>query len=146
METHLCAQILSRLLVVLTVPMRNGNNQILRNTTPKTRVLTVPMRNGNFSDMVVGADIYSSYRTYEEWKPCKSSKAVSNCPEFLPYLWGMETINAMKSSSGCVSSYRTYEEWKLAFGSKKMRGNIAFLPYLWGMETTSASVTRQRNV
>jgi len=33
--------------------------------------------------------------------------------EFLPYLWGMETIQILEIRHYRLSSYRTYEEWKL---------------------------------
>jgi len=70
MET--CSQLLSYHLglLVLTVPMRNGNN--IRKTLKKwekLRVLTVPMRNGN-----------------QDTQMLEKSKT-----RFLPYLWGMET-------------------------------------------------------
>jgi len=102
------------------------------------KVLTVPMRNGNF-DIVCDCDnrffwflpylwgmetsilntilwlqISSSYRTYEEWKPQSP--------------WGL--INGVR-----VSSYRTYEEWKLFQSPTSLSSPLRFLPYLWGMET-----------
>ena len=55
--------------MVLTVPMRNGNNNTIVDSVGNVYVLTVPMRNGNsldFRDTFVL--YYGSYRTYEEWK------------------------------------------------------------------------------
>jgi len=100
-------------------------------------VLTVPMRNGNQMMMsFIFILLNSSYRTYEEWKRnfSDSEKWIGG---FLPYLWGMETgilkvvmfiVNSFlpylwgmetKPKPGqwtCLScSYRTYEEWKLNY-------------------------------
>jgi len=55
---------------VLTVPMRNGNIEVVSMITYAILVLTVPMRNGN---------VYMIVRIGFHFK-------------FLPYLWGMETI------------------------------------------------------
>jgi len=55
---------------VLTVPMRNGNAIPFATTHSRNRVLTVPMRNGNMENLRGIEKTYSrSYRTYEEWKP-----------------------------------------------------------------------------
>ncbi len=59
----------------------------------------------------------SSYRTYEEWKPCICSTASCNS----------------------LSSYRTYEEWKLKRRDWDDKERNWFLPYLWGMETIAFS-------
>jgi len=100
---------------VLTVPMRNGNftNPIFQNG--ENGVLTVPMRNGNFQfSWNASIPSISSYRTYEEWKPGNHAFLLVDSPgsyrtyeewkpkqiyhrngidfEFLPYLWGMETL------------------------------------------------------
>jgi len=121
---------------VLTVPMRNGNGQFIRDYRKKYSVLTVPMRNGNVSGLAAIFVIRAcSYRTYEEWK--------------------LRTSSFKSRISKC--SYRTYEEWKLGIKyslvscwpqvlTVPMRnGNTIelskffqqaqFLPYLWGMET-----------
>ena len=56
---------------------------------------------------------FSSYRTYEEWKP--------DWNDDIPvYVFG---------------SYRTYEEWKHRLLNSSNDFNFGFLPYLWGMET-----------
>ena len=78
--------------MVLTVPMRNGNNRFTYAIAIITYVLTVPMRNGN------------QYQPYYS----TSSKIL-----FLPYLWGMETEQSFIIRIHKHSSYRTYEEWKL---------------------------------
>jgi len=73
-------------LVVLTVPMRNGNIVFLLSTESSFIVLTVPMRNGNASIFFFAdCTAVGSYRTYEEWKPEVQAAITSNLP-FLPYL------------------------------------------------------------
>jgi len=55
-------------------------------------VLTVPMRNGN--ENITGQNLrrwLSSYRTYEEWKLWYIRSNAWRLIRFLPYLWGMET-------------------------------------------------------
>jgi len=128
--------------LVLTVPMRNGNSYrekvyfeglgeflpylwgmetIMRFMVKSVViwVLTVPMRNGNAPAAAAGAlSAYSSYRTYEEWKPA---------------------IPILITSPG-HSSYRTYEEWKRFFELGLFCFFKEFLPYLWGMETQVQSL------
>ena len=54
-----------------------------------------------------------SYRTYEEWKRCLSLCTIFRGHLFLPYLWGMETMEeATEFTFEDYRSYRTYEEWK----------------------------------
>jgi len=58
--------------------------------------------------------LIGSYRTYEEWKQQKRENIAQRIERFLPYLWGMETIEVETDwYSYKVGSYRTYEEWKL---------------------------------
>ena len=74
------------------------------------------MRNGN--QISVNNECkrdFSSYRTYEEWKPSSSPQSVHRF----------------------VGSYRTYEEWKRNRQNEENQGNHKFLPYLWGMETNA---------
>ena len=75
---------------VLTVPMRNGNFAFMCDHPEARTVLTVPMRNGN------------------DWR----IDIISSEEGFLPYLWGMETMNGAANQGTFVSSYRTFEEWK----------------------------------
>ena len=72
METNIKYGKLKRSLVVLTVPMRNGNKFLTWMKKTWITVLTVPMRNGNlfFKERPVHPIV------------------------FLPYLWGMETSAA----------------------------------------------------
>jgi len=138
METWLACQEIMSFVVVLTVPMRNGNvsfRSFLRQF--RARVLTVPMRNGNNKNY--GAQI-------------------DNLKKFLPYLWGMETVidcppgrlrhtgsyrtyeewklnNTARFGITTACSYRTYEEWKQWSVPLTQNQNKKFLPYLWGMET-----------
>ena len=101
--------------LVLTVPMRNGNNDIHRVNSPWVlQVLTVPMRNGN-----------SVPSLQFRWV----------CSSFLPYLWGMETYFVL-----CVIvHHRKFLPYlwgmETDFEPGWVCGNYVFLPYLWGMET-----------
>ena len=82
-------------------------------------------------------DKQCSYRTYEEWKLKKNSAIETGLNGFLPYLWGMETLETPKTAATSLPrSYRTYEEWK-QFSIEPMIADyiFSFLPYLWGMET-----------
>jgi len=106
-----------------------------RNGRYTSCVLTVPMRNGNWLLLKLHLRLWA----------------------FLPYLWGMETVQTLTEQingimvltvpmrngndalkgyfeSETFCSYRTYEEWKpshfLIFNLF-----VQFLPYLWGMET-----------
>jgi len=94
-------------------------------STTKTRakrVLTVPMRNGN----LVG-------RLFQ----------VIVVPQFLPYLWGMETIAALVILNKIIGSYRTYEEWKPTTIKKKlMNDRVLTVPMRNG---NSASFLSSRN-
>ena len=89
--------------LVLTVPMRNGNFYQSDDRLGWFPVLTVPMRNGN------------SVSTLQE---------TSKFLQFLPYLWGMETIEE--------KPYLLISCW--------------FLPYLWGMETNLKTSILQSNL
>ncbi len=145
--------------LVLTVPMRNGNPLPMLSIEEAEVVLTVPMRNGNHNrcPCYIRCSI-GSYRTYEEWKHIFSHPSILATFSFLPYLWGMETMVFLQCSQSEQRSYRTYEEWKLGAVLRTLKapicvltvpmrnGNIArikhlhyvcskFLPYLWGMET-----------
>ena len=121
--------------LVLTVPMRNGNNiaqrhLYWRNTfLPYLWGMETPMQIKNAITTMGSYRTYeewklaitdsenvfrdSSYRTYEEWKPCTRRSRNKYTFQFLPYLWGMETFFHM-------------------IFDKVSR---TFLPYLWGMET-----------
>ena len=58
---------------------------------------------------------FSSYRTYEEWKRFEGVYDTIESDGFLPYLWGMETIEDEQVFCRFFQrSYRTYEEWKLS--------------------------------
>jgi len=100
---------------VLTVPMRNGNFQKLRELLKELFVLTVPMRNGNFKLINHFLNLTIPFLPYL-WG-METEKFVNDMEiegEFLPYLWGMETaVGNSLSYTGQPSSYRTYEEWKL---------------------------------
>ncbi len=60
-------------------------------------VLTVPMRNGNRTllENILGL-VIGSYRTYEDWKLFQRIDNLISFIEFLPYLWGMETLYCKK--------------------------------------------------
>ena len=117
--------------------MRNGNVQnISVDVHVDLSVLTVPMRNGNYGSYSASCFVTErSYRTYEEWKQGKLwYNIIDECyvltvpmrngntfqpytrpfgqAQFLPYLWGMETLFYPWYNNINICSYRTYEEWK----------------------------------
>jgi len=108
---------------------------------------------------IIAHSIFSSYRTYEEWKRGLPTWFQLSIKRFLPYLWGMETLSVSNILLYRVDrSYRTYEEWKQQMDAHNIPGagrvltvpmrngnpeasetiqprSTKFLPYLWGMET-----------
>ncbi len=65
------------------------------------------------------------YLTYEEWKRDYMSPPLWGLFSFLPYLWGMETMQTFHNLYKVLCFYLTYEEWKLLFdhwNSKIFRG------------------------
>ena len=156
-------------------------NWITNNNLISNLVLTVPMRNGNDQKHPRSEfQPFGSYRTYEEWKQIVTNTIIIKSHLFLPYLWGMETSQAFhtvlcpssvltvpmrngnqiwltwvkiwimflpylwgmetygkqcKNLRRRYGSYRTYEEWKLPGVERKLKITTKFLPYLWGMET-----------
>ena len=141
--------------------MRNGN--LFSNITMLElfKVLILPMRNGNvvaYSDSTV-QKVYSSYPTYEEWKPFTKPSIPcrffhSSYPTYEEWkhwksLWTccsrkLVLILPMRNGNyrpeyyqevGLESSYPTYEEWKHREIPEFKYLNIPFLSYLWGMET-----------
>jgi len=123
---------------VLTVPMRNGNQNVTRHISPETTwflpylwgmettkragrkyrspcVLTVPMRNGNTPCLrsFSKRGCLSSYRTYEEWKRPNAPSSI------LPST--VLTVPMRNGNASLLNSLTT---------------TVTFLPYLWGMETT----------
>ena len=114
METYEKAECFTSNFIVLTVPMRNGNyRNIFSKILCTHRVLTVPMRNGNYRlKKLSHQTIYSSYRTYEEWKRIITDaegrtfqSSYRTYEEWKPFL--IPSIYRL-----CQRSYRTYEEWK----------------------------------
>ncbi len=160
--------------------MRNGNLYIVSSSSKDILVLTVPMRNGNTKESREAREGHkSSYRTYEEWKlPSIVQKAFRLHSSYRTYEEWKLPIR-LKQNSPRKGSYRTYEEWKHEYGlsdevvlemvltvpmrngnsshrpishvwprrsyrtyeewkpyfHRRMINNITFLPYLWGMET-----------
>jgi len=160
--------------------MRNGNIRRPLSRRKCIVVLTVPMRNGNISLSNIWYPSTScSYRTYEEWKLCSCIRSHrGNECSYRTYEEWKHQIDKHNAEI-LEGSYRTYEEWKhyLVGGefvdfcvlTVPMRnGNIClavvgfsqylvltvpmrngntpenktaalhthtFLPYLWGMET-----------
>jgi len=105
-------------ILVLTVPMRNGNLHTWILLGWSMVVLTVPMRNGNRVKTAC-TECFLKFLPYlwgmetwlEWWYTCL-------CFWFLPYLWGMETILRNVIFTEETRSYRTYEEWKLRCKSR----------------------------
>ena len=77
-------------------------------------VLTVPMRNGNdfLICLLPKACWFLPYLWGMETFFFRFSSLVL-IASFLPYLWGMETHTNIPSTIFATSSYHTYEEWKL---------------------------------
>ena len=102
-------------ILVLILPMRNGNNILYLFPFLLKGVLILPMRNGN----LYWPKLFDLF-----------------CFRFLSYLWGMETKYiwgvGLKSHP---RSYPTYEEWKHKFNRFFWFNPKRFLSYLWGMET-----------
>ena len=113
METQLLVEFLRRLLIVLTVPMRNGN--IFDFSTPFTNTnrsyrTYEEWKHGTLTSL--SNSLNSSYRTYEEWKQIlfrnyKQTNKVLTVP-----MRNGNDIEGFDSVIGSVGSYRTYEEWK----------------------------------
>ena len=80
---------------------------------------------------------YTFYPTYEEWKHTYFHTQSHRFPNFLSYLWGMETWNPNGSLVGSWTFYPTYEEWKHSTSRRPSSRTPHFLSYLWGMETIS---------
>ena len=130
--------------LVLTVPMRNGNNHqvgVLDHISYRSYRTYEEWK--PYWDTVLPQQVIRSYRTYEEWKRCENTGERWNNYRFLPYLWGMETsitetfiscaicvltvpmrngnsVTPFPLSKDLLSSYRTYEEWKLALKSSNI--------------------------
>jgi len=102
----------SEIPLVLTVPMRNGNFLNVDFLSWTQRVLTVPMRNGNtdYNQIPLWLWEFLPYlwgmETLTTWQ-CRCWRC-----KFLPYLWGMETFWIWIFFHELKGSYRTYEEWK----------------------------------
>ncbi len=94
--------------------MRNGNVLLVVLLWYGKIVLTVPMRNGNRIELPQLEDVVNQFLPYL-WGMETISKLRTPVrePWFLPYLWGMET---------CLTSTQD-------------QTHPRFLPYLWGMET-----------
>ena len=61
-------------MLVLILPMRNGNYYCKKTVKMLLFVLILPMRNGNQVLLYMHlVQFFCSYPTYEEWKPCKIS-------------------------------------------------------------------------
>jgi len=119
METNFGICFFVCLIIVLTVPMRNGNIFKPIVLPPSVLVLTVPMRNGNsVADIIISLLLNGSYRTYEEWK--RDWVSQEDVDAFCSYRTYEEwkLLDDTRSSTWNLSSYRTYEEWKLDFAAK----------------------------
>jgi len=167
---------------VLILPMRNGNIGKQWLYFRDSIVLILPMRNGNhifanyylhtiwFLSYLWGMEtiycqyhyiiLFSSYPTYEEWKPSNIDFLVASYSRSYPTYeeWKPESERISLYSSVFVlilpmrngnnaninlstptknSSYPTYEEWKhVSSFLRKYNNSGSFLSYLWGMETS----------
>ena len=117
-------------MVVLILPMRNGNLLKGNCKTTISTVLILPMRNGNviISNSLLVVSIVLIL-------PMRNGNAVTNAKindvnaEFLSYLWGMETVDKMRILKLILKrSYPTYEEWKLSTVSPVFLTSIGSYP------------------
>jgi len=106
------------------------------NGTSKILVLTVPMRNGNCTVRVHRLWLVPKFLPYlwgMETKYWKSE--FNNVWMFLPYLWGMETL--VNNTAYSVTYKFLPYLWGMETHQKAKSEclHYPFLPYLWGMET-----------
>jgi len=72
---------------VLTVPMRNGNNDKCENEKMKRKSSYRTYEEWKLVTISVALNTgKSSYRTYEEWKPSRPIALIKSSAKFLPYL------------------------------------------------------------
>jgi len=141
METPQLLRLVLLALIVLTVPMRNGNPH--RSPVIRVASMFLPYLWGmetNFPQYAKQSTawflpyLWGMETLYFEGKWVKEWR-------FLPYLWGMETPHgSLATTIEGVCSYRTYEEWKRICSIFTLNHPLQFLPYLWGMETSGVSV------
>ena len=117
------------------------------------------MRNWNdFKRCWALSNLQYFYPTYEELKQWIRKAKELSYSEFLPYLWGIETIHsrsryatrwkflpylwgietsiiALMQAEVRANFYPTYEELKLIIFLWHFTQVSKFLPYLWGIET-----------
>jgi len=108
--------------------IHHGKHQVI--------VLILPMRNGNSNNLSCTTSSFSgSYPTYEEWKliipPHKYLSTLSSYPTYEEW----KLFNGSIFHNFILSSYPTYEEWKQFFYYFVVILFFLFLSYLWGMET-----------
>ena len=79
-----------------------------------TRVLILPMRNGN-SEIVANTtdDVSGSYPTYEEWKHRTCTYRITKIHSSYPTYEEWKHLSTSETNLRYCSSYPTYEEWKL---------------------------------
>ena len=97
------------IIIVLILPMRNGNILYMYLEILQLFVLILPMRNGNNTTLLyMHLEQPRSYPTYEEWKLKHSSLVKFNGQ----------------------GSYPTYEEWKHSRNTANSSSVAPFLSYL----------------
>ena len=133
--------------MVLTVPMRNGNwGECDANWKIQREVLTVPMRNGNEVQFQLG---YKGYLVLTV--PMRNGNALVILFMLCSYIvLTVPMRNGNFSMLGITSpwyssSYRTYEEWKRFVNEDNTIAKLSFLPYLWGMETHIPDINKSHN-
>jgi len=146
METYQSQKYSYFQLIVLTVPMRNGN--VSRGTwRTKNRGWFLPYLWGMetiHAFMRYWIVRKGSYRTYEEWK-LRISPAfwVQEYGSYRTYEeWKPTDVNGRGAPP--IGSYRTYEEWKPKSNIMDFNNLFKFLPYLWGMETCIEHIETKR--
>ncbi len=114
METEKFAAGFEKYLMVLNLPMRNGNTNRENSGHKCLVVLNLPMRNGNgrsfFPSLLRGESLKSSY---EEWKPGEKRAQMSLVYAVLnlPMRNGNQRVHRVDSTQG-LGLKSSYEEWK----------------------------------
>jgi len=115
--------------------IHHGKHQVI--------VLILPMRNGNSNNLSCTTSSFSgSYPTYEEWKliipPHKYLSTLSSYPTYEEW----KLFNGSIFHNFILSSYPTYEEWKLSRNSKSFFNffQVLILPMRNGNNSSTISL------
>ena len=117
-------------ILVLILPMRNGNKSSSVGSCRQNIVLILPMRNGNgIPASSTGDNVQCSYPTYEEWKLLFVSKILVTRHCSYPTYEEWKPAQPSDLYISFISSYPTYEEWKLGYTyNRKLFFFVLILP------------------